>query len=253
MSFLTEDRADQLLLMPPHVYVRTLGGFGVSVDAQPVSCTMRGIGAPQMQLPLGYLITRRDQSSCRDVLLEIARRRSDHAPRHVLSALVRLLHSWDMAPALVRDAASLTLKRHSIWGTDTDALQRLWHLANGLQSGGEQIQALAALQEAAQLCGGVYMPFYDSLPEYAITGEVDRWQDVQKNVLLALAEMYLALVLPYPCAEAQHAAGRAVVIDHWNPTTCLAAANIARRCGNEVRARFYEERARSHDDQPSRN
>jgi hypothetical protein len=199
------------------------------------------------------LIARRDQPICRDVLLEIARRRSDYPPRQVLSALVRLLNSWDMAAALAIDASSIMLRRHPIWGTDTDALKQLWDLATTAQSSGEQGQALVALQQAERLCGGTYMPFYDSLPDYAITGTVDRWQEMQKNVLLQLATLYLGLNHPYPCTEAQDAAGRAVVIDQWNPATCLAAADIARRCGNLARARFYEKKAQGHDDPPSKN
>ena len=253
MTSLTEDRAHHLLLVQPHVYFRTLGGFDVFVDEQPAIWTMQGIGTPQMRLPLGYLIARRDQPICRDILIEIARRRSENPPRYVVSALLRLLTRWDMAPALVIDDTSIMLRCHPVWGTDTDTLQRLWHTANALQANGEQLQALAALQQAKQLCGGAYMPFYDALPEYAITGEVDFWQEMQKNVLLELAELHLALTRPYPCAEALRVTGRAVEIDRWNPATCIAAAAIARRCGNEVRARFYEKKAKGHDDPPSKN
>lgn len=252
MSYLTEDRAAALLMLR-HVYVRTLGGFGVLVDAQPVGCQLRGIGAPQMRLPLGYLIARRDQPIRREVLIEIARRRSDHPPRHVFPALVRLLNSWDMAAALTVNDESITLRRHPIWGTDTDALQRLWQAAAALQADGAQLQALAALQQAERLCGGAYMPFYDALPEYAITGEVDFWQEMQKHVLLELAEMHLARTSAYSCAEALRGAGRAVEIDQRNPATCLAAAAIARRCGNQARARFYEKIAQGHDDRSSKN
>lgn len=243
MSCLTEDRASQPLVTQPHVYVRTLGGFSIEVNKQLVSCRRPGIGAPQMRLPLGYLIARCDQPICRETLIEIARRYSDHPPRHVYAALIGLLKSWGMADALRIDDASMMLRRHPIWGTDTDALQQLWDMAIALHTAGEHMQALVTLQRARRLCGGKYMPFYDALPDYTITGEVNYWQDVQKNVLLEFARMHLDLTQPYPCAEAQWAAGRAVAIDLWNPATCLAAADIARQCGNEASARFYEQKA----------
>ncbi|MDQ2999186.1 MAG: hypothetical protein M3R61_19320, partial [Chloroflexota bacterium] len=85
MSCLIEDRASQLRLTRPQVYVRTLGSFTVEVAGQRVACTVPGVGSPQMQRPLGYLIARCGMPVCKETLIGIAWRRSKNPPRYVIS------------------------------------------------------------------------------------------------------------------------------------------------------------------------
>jgi len=231
-------------MMLAHVYIQTLGNFEVQVNGKPAIWKHRTAGARQLQLMVMYLVARRDIPVPKDDLRAIARRRSEHPPQYVIPALIQLLESWELAGALVITERSITLRRAEAWCTDTDLLDHWCVEAARHQADGEPAETLKALERAGQLCRGTYMPTYDALPEYSIDDELDYWQQTQQHALIDLAWKHLELTRPHPCAAALRAAARAVRIDPWHVPTRQAAADIARHCGNERRARSYEQRDR---------
>ena len=136
------------------------------------------------------------------------------------------------------------LVRHKSWYTDGDRLEELLHQAAQLDASGDLVGRLELLDQIEPLCGGRFLPDYDSVPEYSIEDKVVFWQLRQKEALQTLAQARIATNDPHLSAPALRAAVRAFRFDPENPTAYQFAADVARRGGHEERARHYEALAR---------
>ena len=224
----------------PRVFIKTLGVFESWVDHTEAIWKGCGAGAGQLKRALALLIARRDQPVRREVVLEVAGGYALKGARNVIPGLRKMLHSWGIEIALTLNKLSITLHRHALWQTDGDRIDRQFALAHAAMGAGDAGGALASLDAVEDLCGGLYLPIYDSPPEYAIDDMVDYWQQRQKETLQLLARVRVTTGDPRQHAPAMRAAARALRFDRENPASYLFAAQIARQCGNEERARSYE-------------
>lgn len=223
---------------PSTVYIRTLGDFDAKKYQLRLPWIGAGVGGLQLRCGLAHLIAKRDRPVCRDVLYELTR------ARNIVSGIAKMLSAWGMADALELNRLNIVLRRHSTWTTDTDELSPTLQLAQQLKATGDTKAYIAALTYVEELCGGRYMPNYDSIPEYNIDEEADYWQQRQKIALRQVALAWLELETPELHARALSAAIRAIAHDRDNPESYIFVAEIARRCGNEALARQYEREAR---------
>lgn len=235
----------------PRVFIKTLGVFESWVDHTEAIWKGCGAGAGQLKRALALLIARRDRPVRREIVIDVAGGRALKGARNVIPGLRKMLHSWGIEIALTLSKLSITLHRHALWQTDGDRIDRQFALAHAAMGAGDTLGALASLDGVEELCGGLYLPIYDSLPEYAIDNQVDYWQQRQKETLLLLARVRVATGDPRQHAPAMRAATSALHFDRENPALYLFVAEIARQCDNEVQARKYERLARRYSVGPA--
>lgn len=215
------------------VYIRTLGAFEATKQAARLTWKGAGVGAEKLRNGLGHVIAKRDKLVRRETLIDLT------GTHNIVSGIKTMLRSWDMDTAFdVRDRCVMLTRNHS-WYTDCDYLEDLLLQATQLEVCGDVMGRLAVLDQAEALCGGRFLPEYDSVPEYAIDEHVDFWQLRQKEILQTVAIARLDVQNSRLGAFALRAAVQAIRFDAENPTAYQFAADVARRCGNENRARHY--------------
>ena len=235
---------ESTVMFPPTlqaVYIRTLGAYEATRDAVQLNWQGAGVGARKLQRGLSHLLAKRDQLVGREVLIELTE------TRNIVSGIKTMLCRWGMKPAFDLRSLNVILMRHTSWYTDGDRLEELLKRATQLEASGDLAGRLAVLEQIEPLCGGRFLPDYDSVPEYSIDDEVAFWQLRQKEALQTLAWARIATNDPHLCAPALRAAVRALRFDPENPTAYQFAADIARRGSHEARARHYEALARYYE------
>lgn len=215
------------------VYIRTLGAFEATKHAARLTWKGAGVGAEKLRNGFAHVIAKRDKLVRRETLIDLT------GTHNIVSGIKTMLRNWEMDTAFHLHDRCVMLTRDQSWFTDGDYLEDLLLQALQLETCGDLVGRLAVLDEAELLCGGPFLPEYDSVPEYMIDEQVAFWQLRQKEALQTVAMARLAAEDSRLCASALRAAVQAIRFDAENPSAYQFAAAVARRCGNENRARHY--------------
>lgn len=229
----------------PHVFIKTLGHFQVTVHKQLATWKGGAAGARQLKRALAYLVAHRDRPVRREILIDVAGGRRSCRATYVIRGIRAMLQDWQMSEALTVEPATISLRRHPTWHTDTDLLETYYEQARDLRRSGRHREALQALQAAEPLCDGEYLPVLDGIPEHTPFGEMAYWSNLQKRVLRLLTCLCVRMPTLPVREQALRFAGRLISLDPYDLRSYRLAACVARKCGNEGLARMFEDRLHS--------
>lgn len=223
----------------PPIYVRTLGAFEVVAHGIQAAWEGRNAGTKQLQRAFGYLILRRDRPVRRETLMKVAGGHGEGDRRYVIADLLWKLKGWGLDVALKLHRPNITLLRHPIWGTDTDRLEALFDAAQAIRDAGQHERAIQLLEAAELLCLGDYLPIFAPRFDPSLDGAKAHWKNVQKQTLVLLTRLCIAMPSEKRHMQALTTATAAIEFDRDNPDSYRLAAEAARICGNEEIAHYY--------------
>lgn len=232
------------------VYIWTLRRLRVHIDGKEADWSGGGTGRRQLRQMLSYLVSYRDQWVAREDLASVAGgRRRRKRPGAVVTGLLMMLDRWGLRAAIVEDGDRLMLVSSPLWRCDLDDLQAHYADALRAEASGSVVEAVAALEAAARLCGGAYLADYDAEPDYALTDHAEHWASFQRQVLYRLVRHYLTLDGPPFAQLAREALARMLSLPDPTAADCLLAAELHDHFSETLMAALYRARARRLDEE----